>query len=260
MSKLIDDSPDYQKILNYENKINIILHHHLKKYRYVGEDGKEYEVIQGIFSQLNHLNELTNKQIRWYAVIINLWMSFQQRRNSFENRGIKPGPDFSLLENIEGFKVSTGESGARKGPGVATEWGKFYVNELKIPPYIPLIERFINQSARLGMLIATKETISHYYINYILKEIHSLLSNLLKDMESKITGETWEEVYILTIKNAAENTIKLVSSEMESRESFAQLLGSVQFKKLIIMRVREINQERLSTYNNPDAFWNGFIP
>lgn len=50
--------------------------YHMPQYRYVGERGEEYRVIQGVFAEINRLPELTNRQIRWYAVILHLVGSF----------------------------------------------------------------------------------------------------------------------------------------------------------------------------------------
>ena len=74
--------PDYREIMKYEGKIVLLFNHNVHKYKYVGEEGKEYEVIQSIFNEINHLPGLSNKHIRWYAIIINLRTSFQNRRTA----------------------------------------------------------------------------------------------------------------------------------------------------------------------------------
>lgn len=60
-------------------QIREILDHHLPTYRYCGETGQEYSVIQSIFFQLNNLNAINNAHIRWYAVIIHLERRFHSQ-------------------------------------------------------------------------------------------------------------------------------------------------------------------------------------
>ena len=56
--------PDYREIIKYEEKIKELLNHNFHKYRYIGEEGQEYEVIQSVFNEINHLPGLSNKHIR----------------------------------------------------------------------------------------------------------------------------------------------------------------------------------------------------
>jgi hypothetical protein len=201
--------------MKYEGKIVQLFNHNVHKYKYVGEEGKEYEVIQSVFNEINHLPGLSNKHIRWYAIIINLRMSFQNRRMAAM---------------------------------------------LMVPPYMGLIELYVNEIARLGMLVCTKEEITPGYLDYKLERIHSLLAELLKEMEFQRRGETREEVFILTIKNAADNAIKLGKPLLNHREkSFAGVNWEV-YQRLIGKRIQRIDEKRLANYNNMEAFWNGFIP
>jgi hypothetical protein len=66
--------PAYREIIKYEGKIVELFNHNVHKYKYVGEEGKEYEVIQSVFNEINHLPGLSNKHIRSYAIII--WKPF----------------------------------------------------------------------------------------------------------------------------------------------------------------------------------------
>jgi hypothetical protein len=53
-----------------------MLDHHLGTYRYRGEAGQEYSVIQSIFAHLNNQSKLNNAHIRWYSVMVFLKRSF----------------------------------------------------------------------------------------------------------------------------------------------------------------------------------------
>jgi hypothetical protein len=207
--------PDYREIMKYEGKIVELFNHNVHKYKYVGEEGKEYEVIQSVFNEINHLPGLSNKHIRWYAIIINLRMSFQNRRMAAK---------------------------------------------LILPPYMGLIDLYVNEIARLGMLVCTKEKINPGYLDYKLEKIHSLLAELLKEMDTQRREKTREEVFILTIKNAANNAKKLGKTLLNHREkSFAGINWEV-YQRLIGKRIQHIDEKRLARYNNMEAFWNGFIP
>jgi hypothetical protein len=252
--------PGYREIMKYEGKIVELFNHNVHKYKYVGEEGKEYEVIQSVFNEINHLPGLSNKHIRWYAIIINLRMSFENRRMTAKSRQGFPGfplPEFpgdfqhSLLDptDADGFKIMTQvEKGKAKDP------------LLPVPPYLGLIDLYVNEIARLGMLVCSKVEISPGYLDYKLKRIHSLLAELLMEMESQSKEETREEVFILTIKNAADNAIKLGKTLLNHREkSFAGSNWEV-YQRIIGKRIQHIDEKRLARYNNMEAFWNGFIP
>jgi hypothetical protein len=254
--------PDYREIIKYEGKIMELLNHNIHKYKYVGEEGKEYEVIQSVFNEINHLSQLSNKHIRWYAIIINLGMSFQNQRMAAKREaGVRgfPLPEFpgdfrhSLLDTTgtDGSKIMTQvEKGKAKGPHPM----------LMVPAYIGLIDLYVNEIARLGMLVCTKEEINPAYIKYKLERIDSLLAELLEEMDSQKQEETREEVFVLTIKNAADNAIKLGKPFLNHREkSFAGVNREV-YQLLIIQRIQRIDEKRLAKYNNMEAFWNGFIP
>jgi len=48
-------TPITLEIFKYEWIINEWVNHNTRKYKYVGEKGKEYEVIQSIFYEINQL-------------------------------------------------------------------------------------------------------------------------------------------------------------------------------------------------------------
>lgn len=254
--------PDYREIIKYERKIVELLNHNVHQYRYVGEEGKEYEVIQSVFNEINHLPGLSNKHIRWYAIIINLRMSFQNRLMAAKSRGWVPG--FPLSEFPGDFLHSLLDSTGADGDKIMTRVEKGKANDpysmLILPPYMGLIDSYVNQIARLGMLVCTKEQINTDYLLYKLEKINSLLAELLEEMDSQKQEETREEVFILTIKNAADNAIKLGKPLLNQREKSAAPVNREVYQRLIIQRIRGIDKKRLVKYNNMEAFWNGFIP
>jgi hypothetical protein len=254
--------PDYQEFIKYEGKIEMLLKHNAHKYRYVGEEGKEYEVIQSVFNEINHLPGLSNKHIRWYAIIINLRMSFENwRRTAKSSEGF---PGFPLPEFPGDFRYSLlGPTGA-DGSKIMTQVGKGKAKDLHpmlmVPAYMGLIDSYVNEIARLGMLVCTKEEINPGYLEYKLERIDSLLAGLLEEMDSEKQEEAWEEVFILTIRNAADNAIKLGKLLMAHRKRTLSVVNTGEYRQLIIKRIQRIDETRLAKYNNMDAFWNGFIP
>ena len=63
--------------MNYERKIDEFLKYNKQKYRYIGHEGNEYDVVKSLFHAINNLASLTNKQILWYAAIVCLVESYQ---------------------------------------------------------------------------------------------------------------------------------------------------------------------------------------
>jgi hypothetical protein len=244
--------PDYREIIKYEGKIVELLNHNIHQYKYVGEEGKEYEVIQSVFNEINHLPGLSNKHIRWYAIIINLRMSFQNRCQAEKSGEKIPGDfQFSLLDpsGVDGSKIMA-----------QVEKGKTKAPLLMVPPYMGLIDSYINEIARLGMLVCTKEEINPGYLEYKMEKIDSLLAELLEEMDSQKQEETGEEVFILTIKNAADNAIKLGKPLLNRQKGILPEVKTGVYQQLIIKRIQRIDEKRLANYNNMEAFWTGFIP
>ncbi len=252
--------PDYREIIKYESKIVELLNHNVHQYRYVGEEGKEYEVIQSVFNEINHLPGLSNKHIRWYAIIINLRMSFQNRRMAAKRKAV--GLGFPLPEFPGDFQLSLLDSTVVDGSKIMTqvEKGKTTAPLLMVPPYMGLIDSYINEIARLGMLVCTKEEINPGYLEYKMERIDSLLADLLEEMDSQKQEETGEEVFILTIKNAADNAIKLGQPLLNHRKKISAKVKTGVYQQLIIKRIQRIDKKRLANYNNMEAFWTGFIP
>jgi len=232
--------PNHLEILKYESTINELVNHNIQKYKYVGEKGKEYEVIQSVFYEINQLPELSNQQIRWYSIIIYLIRSFYDQRNraSF--------PDFSLPEPVEGFKVLTDIEKGRP-----LEW------VVPAPPYIEPIELYLTEIARMGVLKSSKKEINVNYVNFKLDRIGSLLIELLEAMNSQMRSELQEDLFVVTIKNAADNIIKYIKKR---KNRFTKSINSIMYEELIIKRIEDIDKNRLADYYNMEAFWNGFIP
>lgn len=235
---------DYQEIIKYENKIMQLLNHNVHRYKYTGEPGKEYEVIQSIFREINHTTQLSNKHIRWYAVIINLRMSFQNRQ-----RAANSGDGFldsSLLESTAGV-VLLDPAGANDSQYIS------------LPSYINLLDLYVNEIARLGMLVCTKEKINPGYLEYKLERIDSFLAELLEAKKAQKQEETREEVFVLTIGNATDNVIKLEKFLLNTKKSI-KTINTRLYGNLINRRIQGIDKKRLAGYHNMDDFWNGFIP
>jgi hypothetical protein len=241
----MSDQSDYLVIYKYEMKIEELVNHHIQKYKYVGEDGDEYRVIQTVFLELNRLTELSNKHIRWYAIIVGLINSFFYRR--FRNRL----PGFPLLEYTDDFKGITLVPKGKPGGFV-------------VPPYMALIESYIKEIAGIGVLISTKEKIDPHYGDYKFAGIDSRLMELLKELDSqKGRGETEEkeDVFFLSIKNASGNALKLGKYLSEhAAKGLENTVNSERYHELIIKSAARIDRKRLAGYYNMNDFWNGFIP
>jgi hypothetical protein len=252
--------PDYREIIKYEGKIVELLNHNVHKYKYVGEAGKEYEVIQSVFNEINHLPGLSNRHIRWYAIIINLEMSFQNRRLAAKTRG--EFPNFPLSEFPGDFQQTLMGSTGADGSKIMTQVKKGKAKDalMIFPPYMGLIDSYVNEIARLGMLVCTKEEINPGYLEYKLEKIDSLLAELLEEMECQPQEETGEEVFILTIKNAADNAIKLGNPLPNRQKGILAEVKTGVYQQIIIQRIQRIDEKRLANYNNMEAFWTGFIP
>jgi hypothetical protein len=239
MDQMSIDS-NHPEFFKYEWIINEWVNHNIRKYKYVGEKGKEYEVIQSIFYEINQLPELSNRQIRWYSIIIYLIRSFYDQRN----RG--SFPDFSLPDPVDGFKVLTNVEKGRP-----LEW------VVPAPPYIERIELYLTGIARMGVLISSKKEINPHYIDYKLDRIGSLLVELLEEMNSQMRSEYRDEVFVLTVKNASDNVIKHVKKR---KNRFTKSINSKIYRELILKRIETIDKNRLADYFNMEAFWSGFIP
>ncbi len=245
--------PGYQEFIKYEGKIEMLLKHNVHKYRYVGEEGKEYEVIQSVFAEINCLPGLSNKHIRSYAIIINLQMSFENWQLTEKNRDGFAG--FSLPDSPGVSWHSLLDSFGAGSPKIMT-----HVEKSMVPSYMGLVDSYVNEIARLGVLVCSKEEISPGYLEYKWERINSLLAELLVGMDSQKQDDIQEEVLVLTIKNAADNVIKLGKPLLNNGEkSFAGVNGEV-YRRLISQRIQRIDEKRLADYHNMEAFWNGFIP
>lgn len=246
----MSDHSDYLEIYQYEIKIEELVNHHIQKYKYVGEDGREYRVIQTVFHELSRLPELSNRHIRWYAIILGLIGNFFNSRMRMGDD--LPGFSSLPLEFAGGLKM---KGQVRKGRPEELFLPVF------VPPYISIIEAYIKEIARLGVLVSTKEKISPGYLDYKFEGIELRLKELLSKLEIRDAKETKEEVFILAIKNATDNAVKLRRFFPGNiSEGFAGAVNSETYERVIIKRIESIDRERLSSYYNMDDFWNGFIP
>jgi hypothetical protein len=246
----MSDHSDYLEIYQYEIKIEELVNHHIQKYKYVGEDGREYRVIQAVFHELNRLPELSNRHIRWYSIIIGLIDNFFNLRMRMGD-GL-PGFSSLPLEFAGGFKM--------RGQVRKSRPEELFL-PVFVPPYISIIEVYIKEIARIGVLVSTKEKISPGYLDYKFGGIELRLKDLLSKLETRDAIETKEEVFILAIKNATDNAAKLRRFFPGNiSEVFKVAVNSETYERLIIKRIESIDRERLASYYNLDDFWNGFIP
>lgn len=246
----MSDHSDYLEIYQYETKIEEMVNYHIRKYKYVGEDGREYRVIQTVFHELNRLPELSNKQIRWYAIIISLVGNFfnYRMRDIYNPSGLPSLP----LEFSEGFKMRGQVHKSRS---------EELFSPVFAPPYMGVIEPYIREIARLGVLVSTKEKISPGYFDYKFEGIESRLKDVLGKLETRDALETKEEVFILAVNNATDNAVKLRGLFPGNKsEYFAGAVNSGTYERFIIKRLEGIDRERLAGYYNIEDFWNGFIP
>lgn len=206
--------------------------YHMPQYRYVGERGEEYRVIQGVFAEINRLPELTNRQIRWYAVILHLV-------NSFSNWRLRAGlPDGLFPESGHGLRALT-------------------------PPpfYIDGLESYITEICRLGIIISTKGDIQAGFLDTKLERINTRLKDLLGALASEGSGEIKDEVFIVTIKNATDNVPKLVKHlSGKTGENFSRTVRSGMYRELVLNRIEHMDSRKLAGFLHLEAFWNGFIP
>lgn len=233
----MNEHPDPMTLIDYESRVEQLLHFNIHKYKYVGEKGKEYNVIQGIFHELNQLPEPSNQHIRWYTTIINLVRHFYDERNKDTLLDLP----FPQSMKTDGFKMM---SNVEKG----------IPTEIEIPPYIRQIESYTTEVARLGALVSTKEEITPAYLDYKRERINTLLTELLINMGPQIKNEPWEDAFILTIGNASENMSRL-KQNLPLKNT-----GSEEYKTLILKRIYHLSPKRRKELSNIDAFWNGFIP
>lgn len=69
-----------------------------------------------------------------------------------------------------------------------------------------------------------------------------------------------DDVFILTVKNAAENVIYQCNHCPEiKKKNLTVFTHSEIYKRLIIGRIRCVPQKKIAALYNMEAFWNGFI-
>jgi hypothetical protein len=246
----MSDQSDYLVIYKYEMKIEELVNHHIQKYKYVGEDGDEYRVIQTVFLELNRLTELSNKHIRWYAIIISLIGNFFDQRMRIRD-DLPAFPSLSL--EFTGDFEMRGQVQKRKPEELFLS--------VFVPPYITFIEPYLKEIARIGVLVSTKENISPGYLDYKFEGIEVRLKDLLSKLDTQDAVETKEEVFLLAIKNASGNALKLGKYLSEhAAKGLENTVNSERYHELIIKSAARIDRKRLAGYYNMNDFWNGFIP
>lgn len=250
----MNDRPAGVEIFRCEQEIERLLAHHIKRYKYVGEAGKEFEVIQSLFSAIDELAGLSNKQIRWYAVIISLARSFYLYRTG----GYTADP---IIFEIPWAFLGWGRRPpygfkANMKPRESTS-GNF-----EIPPYIGFLEFYVKEIAALGMLASAGRKMSSDYLDYKFDRIRSFLVRLLEAAAGCVKGGADEDVYYLAIKQATDNLCKLEKLLMGHNDYEIRFRNKVNwdaYKELIVKRVEQIDEKKRCGYYNMEAFWNGFV-
>ena len=229
--------------LKFELRIEELLNHTLNKYQYHGESGKEYEVIQSIFSHLNNVTENRNMHIRWYAVVIHLWRGFRDRRLNWQCS------DF--FRPMELTNVSPAQAYFKE-----EERGKF-----QVPLCIEELESFIDRIARLGILASAGEKIDNDFFNLKLENINNALLGLLNCLKTSPDLHPDNDVFWLAINHAAVKIIKLVDyNGKDAQTRLSQTIKSENFQKFVRQPVEKMSAERKQSLYNLNDFWNGLIP
>lgn len=211
--------------LKCELRIEELLNYTLNKYQYRGESGKEYEVIQSIFSHLNNVTENRNMHIRWYAVVIHLLRGFHDRRLNWQCS------DF------------------------------FMPMEFQVPLCIEELESFIDRIARLGILTSAGETVGSDFFNLKLKNINDALLELINCLKTRPDPHPDNDVFWLAINHAAVKISKLAGYNGEDGQTrLSQTIESEDFQKFVRQPIEKMSAERIQSLYNLNDFWNGLIP
>ncbi len=210
----------------YVSQIETLVRRNLDKYKYVGEEGKEFEVLQSIFLELNKLAGLSNKQIRWYAAVFNLLYSFRRYLD-------------------------------RDDP-----YNPFIMGKFKIPSFIGITVTYIHSVSMLGILASAEQEIHHEFVNFHLRGIYNILATLLEEIADAAKNGVDEDVYYLAIKQATDNIFKLEKLLTGSNGYEIRSKNDVNwdiYEELIVKRVERLDEKKLRSYYNMEAFWNGFV-
>lgn len=229
----------------YEYRIEELIGHHNRQYRYVGERGEEYEVIQSIFHEINRLTEVSNPQIRWYAVILHLI-------DSYYNWRVRGGlPDSLFPETADGVMAVKRLAMVKSCPQPT-------------PPYMLRLESYITEIARLGIIVSAGGAVCLDFLCKKVARIRTRLADLLSAMSIPAAAgfpESQEDAFILAVRQATDNVLKLAKAATgEINPGLTDMLHSPIYRQLILKRIDTMDEKRLSGLFHLDALWNGFIP
>ena len=234
---------NYFRMVEYETHIEEIIQHNQNLYRYRGQPGQEYGVIQSIFQELNRRSDLSNRHIRWYTSIISLALHYRRRQDHYQ-----------LIDTLEAKPADL-------SPCHQIGFPNEFPDATLFPEIIDAIETYMIQIARLGILISSKIDIYQQYLHLRLNHIGELLIRLLADMKSRDLSSPDLDIYILSIRNATENSKKIsISSSGSIRNEITRAADSQVYREVITRRTEKIPVERLKSLYNVDDFWNGLIP
>jgi hypothetical protein len=241
----MDKPLDYAEIYKHESYIQEVLQYHTKKYKYVGEKGEEYGVIQSIFYEINKLSGLFNQHIRWYAIIIFLVHHFYEQRNT-------------VL--LEGYPLT--DPGQARAIKVTADLDEDSLQGFFVPKYIDLAEMYFSGVARLGILASAKQVISQEYFNKRLVRLAQQMTELLNKLKMNNEDNPKEDIFLLSLKNSTDNISLLRNLIFKESQAYSidQLLDWQAYQCLITERVLGLSEKRVADCYNMDAFWNGFIP
>lgn len=230
----------YQIISEYDLQVDDIIRHHIHRYKYVGKPGNQYSVIQSIFFEINQSKEFLNKHIRWYSVILNLVNSYWSFKFHIpSNDDSEPG----RIQSKISFRL---------------EKEKFRFQDTSF--VVDSIEGYVVSIARLGLILAAGKKIVPEYAESKLKKIASGLKRILQDRECQFKDVTADEVFILTVKRATDNALKIENHIPDQKESLFDFVSYELYRKNILRKIERISSRRIKLFFNMDDFWNGFIP
>ncbi len=236
----------YPDLFSYELRTDELLRHHSRQYTYVGEPFHEYRLIYSLFTEINRLPGLSNRQIRWYAVIVNLLDRFAQRLRDVTAPGLTPdqfqdGPSAMLM-------------------------GRRNLEVPDVPPYIDALETYARMVARWGVLVSAQRDIGADVIQHKNLRFHAQLRRLLEEMtrlqEEREAADDTYLIYILTVMQATKDIGTLEKHlSIAAEQCFSNALEpglSSLYEEHIIKPSDAIGPSRLKDFFGLDDFWNGF--
>lgn len=131
-------------------------------------------------------------------------------------------------------------------------------------PYMPRLESYITEIARLGIIVSAGEAVGLDFLCEKAARIRTRLADLLSAMSIPAAAgfpERQEDAFILTVSQATDNVLKLAKAATDEIDpGLSDMLHSPIYRQLIMKRIDTMDEKRLSGLFHLDALWNGFIP